>query len=210
MTIGNASDVRHYTMHTNSFNETISTTYEETDLGALFTTDFKFSRHINNIILKATALIRRTFHNLNPHLFRILYVSLVRPQLDYLSSVWNPYHLKDNRALENVQQHATRLIPSFKHMSYLDRLTSLNLPSLLYRRRCMDMILTFKILHGLDGIHKDEFFIINTNATRGSGLKLFKKKTSLTTRPHSFPFRAVNDWNTLPELLVNSTNVFNF
>ena len=69
MTIENASDVRHYTMHTNSFNETISTTNEETDLGALFTTDLKFSRHINSIILKATALIRHTFQSLNLHLF---------------------------------------------------------------------------------------------------------------------------------------------
>ena len=35
-------------MHTNSFTETIST-----GLGVLFTTDLKFSRYINNIILKA-------------------------------------------------------------------------------------------------------------------------------------------------------------
>ena len=79
-------------------------------------------------------------------------------------------------------------------MSYPDHLTSLNLPSLLYRRRHMDMILTFKILHGLDGIPKDAFY---TNATRGNGLKI---KTLLTTWLHSFPFRVVNDWNTLPEL----------
>ena len=37
-----------------------------------------------------------------------------------------------------------------------------------------------------------------------NGLKLFKKRTSLTTRPQCFPFRVVN---TLPELFVNSTNV---
>ena len=130
MTIGNTSEVKHYTMYTNSFNETISSTNEETDLGVLFTTDLKFSRHINNIILKANrtlALIRCTFHSLNPHLLRILYISLVQPQLDYLSSVGNPHQLKDTRALENVQQRATRLIPSFKHMTYPDPLTSLSL-----------------------------------------------------------------------------------
>ena len=73
-------------MHINPLNETIYTTNEETDLNA---PDLKFSRHINNIILKESrtlALIKRTFHSLNPHLFRILYVSLVQPQLDYLSS----------------------------------------------------------------------------------------------------------------------------
>ena len=186
---------------------------KETDLGVLYTTDFKFSRYINSIILKANrtlALIRHTFHSLNPHLLRILYVSLVWPQLDYLSSVWNPHQLKDTRALENVQQRATRLIPSFKHMTYPTRLTSLSLPSLLYHRRRIDMILTFKMLWGLDDILKDEFFSINTNATRGNGLKLFKKRISLTTQLHSFTFRVVNDWNTLPESLVNSSNVLIF
>ena len=121
MTIGNASEVRHNAMHTNSFNETISTTNEETDLGVLFTTDLKFSRHINNIILKANrtlALIRCTLHSLNPHLLRILYVSLVQPRLDYLSSVWNPHQLKDIRALENVQRRATRLISGNGNFNY--------------------------------------------------------------------------------------------
>ena len=128
----------------------------------------------------------------------------------HLSSVWNPYQLKDIRVLENVQWRATRLISSLKHIKYPDCLTSLNLPSLLYRRRHMDMILTFKILQGLDDIPKNEFFTINTNATRGNGLKLFKKRTSLTTKLHSFPFRVVNDWNTLLESLVNSSNVLIF
>ena len=68
----------------------------------------------------------------------------------------------------------------------------------------------YTVLHGLDGILKVELFTINTNVTRGNGFKLFKRRTSLTTRLHSFPFRAVNDWNTLPELLVNSANVLIF
>ena len=145
MTISNASEVRHYTMHTNSFNETISSTNEETDLGVLFTTDLKFSRHVNNIILKANrtlALIRHTFH-IALILTYLRSCMSVLPQLDYLSSVWNPHQLKDIRALENVQRCATRLIPSFKLVIYPDHLTSLNLPSLLYRRRRMDMLNEF-------------------------------------------------------------------
>ena len=44
-------------------------------------------------------------------------VVIVLTKFMLLSSVWNPYHLKDIRALEDVQQHATGLIPSFKHVS---------------------------------------------------------------------------------------------
>ena len=65
----------------------------------------------------------------------------------------------------------------------------------------------YKPIQGLDGIPKDDFFTINTNATRRNSFKVFKKRTSLTTRLHSFPFKVVNDWNSLLELLVNSTNV---
>ena len=43
-------------------------------------------------------------------------VAIVLKKFMLLSSVQNSYHLKDIRALEDVQQHATRLIPSFKHI----------------------------------------------------------------------------------------------
>ena len=42
--------------------------------------------------------------------------------------------------------------------TYNDRLVTLNLPSLIYRRRRMDMIMMYKILHGLDGVPFDALF----------------------------------------------------
>ena len=48
------------------------------------------------------------------------------------------------------------------------------------------------------------YWLIEMLLEVANDLKLFKKRTSLTTKPHCFPFRVVN---TLPELLVNSTNV---
>ena len=39
--------------------------------------------------------------------------------------------LLDQRKLEGVQQRATKLVPSLRDESYIDRLTTLNLPSLL-------------------------------------------------------------------------------
>ena len=54
--------------------------------------------------------------------------------------------------LEKIQKRATKLIPSLQHLSYLERHQHLNLPSLLYRRTHMDLMMTYKILHGL--VHK--------------------------------------------------------
>ena len=75
--------------------------------------------------------------------FRLLYISLVRPHLDYVSSAWNPCLPKDIRSLKSVQRRATRLVQMLKDKSYHDYLISLNLPSLQYRHKHMDMIMTY-------------------------------------------------------------------
>ena len=91
-------------------------------------------------------------------MLRILYTTLIRPHLDYACVVWNPYQSGDIRILEQVQRRATRVCSSLMHLSYHDRLEVLNLPSLMYRRRRMDMIMLYKILNGLDGLPFDDFF----------------------------------------------------
>ena len=90
---------------------------------------------------------------------RLLYASLVRPYLDYASNIWNPHLLEDTCTIEKIQRRATKLIPSFKQYSYHERLSSLNLPSLQYRWLRMDLIMTYKILHGTVHLSKDHFFL---------------------------------------------------
>ena len=59
--------------------------------------------------------------------------------------------------LENVQRRATKLIPTLRNLSYPERLQSLNLPSLSYRRNRMDLIMAYKILNDLVVVDKDYF-----------------------------------------------------
>ena len=135
----------YYTFKNDLENIIIQQPREERDLGITFSGDFKFSKHINLSIHKANkmlGIIYLRFQHLTPTVFRLLYVSLVRPHLDYASSIWNPHLLKDIRVLEAVQRCATRMVPKFDTMSYIEKLTFLNLPSLYYRRKRMDMIIT--------------------------------------------------------------------
>ena len=107
-------------------------------------------------------------------MFHTLYVSLVRPHLEHASEIWNPYLIGDIQTLEKVQRRATKLVPELRHLDYTSRLVALNLPSLLYRRRRMDMITVFRIVHGLQGVSFGNLFLFHNTITRANGYKLYK------------------------------------
>ena len=73
-------------------------------------------------------------------MFLSLYKSIVRPRLEYATVVWSPHFKKDIISLENLKRRATRLVDSVKHLGYADRLKTLGLPTLEYRREQADMI----------------------------------------------------------------------
>ena len=213
LSLGGPSTNRTYTIKNDLEDVIIQQTREERDLGITFTNDFKFSKHINLSIRKANkmlGIVYRSFQHLTPTIFRMLYVSLVRPHLDYASVVWNPHLLKDIRALEAVQRRATRMVPQFGTMTYVERLTLLNLPSLYYRRRRMDMIITYKIIHGLVCVPCSEFFVFNLGITRSNGLKLSKEHVNTNVRLQCYKNRIINDWNSLPSDIVNAPDVLVF
>ena len=72
-----------------------------------------------------------------------LYKSLVRPDLDYCSSVWRPCLQKDINLLEKVQKRA-RMVEGFRGMDYLSRLKGMRLTPLETRRLRADLIEVFK------------------------------------------------------------------
>ncbi len=59
--------------------------------GLLLSTDLSWSHHIETTCTKARKLAK-------------LFLSLVRPHLEYRSQVWHPHLIKDKNALESVQK----------------------------------------------------------------------------------------------------------
>ena len=68
-------------------------------------------------------------------LVRLLYVSLIRPHVEYAVPVWNPHLKKDIEKLENIQHRATRLVPKLRKKSYEYRLKESKLTILKVRRK---------------------------------------------------------------------------
>ena len=73
----------------------------------------------------------------------------------------------------------TKMIKNIKHLSYMERLERLGLPSLTTRRVRSDLVKTFKIIKGADKVDKGLYFETDSGGRRGHSDKLFKKRSRL-------------------------------
>ena len=192
-------------------------TMEEKDLGIWMDNSLKFSVHAARAASKAKqilGLIRRFFVHLDSPLMKKLYISMVRPHLEYGNVIWHPQFKKDREILENVQHRATKLVPSLSKYSYEERLRQMDLPSLSYKRLRKDLIETFKYLYGI--YRSDSSTVLplalthNGVTTRGHSLKLHKIECQTSLRANVLGFRIVNFWNSIPEDIVSAPFVNSF
>ena len=153
------------------------------DLGVWIDDKLKFHEHTSVTIAKANrilALMKRSF-NINMNIFLRLYMTLVRPILEYANIAWGPTFITDQKSLEKVQRRATKMLPELYNLTYAERLRHLKLPSLYYRRRRGDMIFVYQLFHNFFNINmspRQPFFIPATiTTTRGHNYKLFKSHT---------------------------------
>ena len=122
------------------------------DLGILIDSQLTFKDHIQDKINKAYSMIgllKRNFINMDCKTFILLYKALVRPHLEYANSVWSPYKKSDIEQIEKIQKRATKLVITLRKLPYKNRLISLQLHTLKYRRLRGDMIEVFKIVNDI-------------------------------------------------------------
>jgi len=172
------------------------------DLGVLIDSNLSFAEHISHIVAKAHAracLIHKCFLSRDTSTLIRAYITYVRPLLEYCSCVWSP-HLKNSiYKVESVQRNFTKRLRGLSNLSYSDRLSTLNLPSLELRRLRIDLIWCYKILFGVVDMPVDDFFEFSAaKHTRGHSYKLFKKRSNTCARSSFFSERVVNAWNSLP------------
>ena len=91
-----------------------------------------------------------------------------------------------------------------------ERLRALDLPSLQHRRRRADIIQVFKVLVGIDRIDSKKLFALSDTNTRGHHLKLFKQGCRIDPRKYTFSRRVTDDWNALPDSVINVESLAEF
>jgi len=214
MHIGHSHPTQYY-MEDNGKSRQLQSTIEEKDLGIYVTSDLKPSRQCAQASQKAMSvlgMIRRNFRRITVREFKILYNSYVRPHLEYCIQAWCPHLVSDITSLERVQRRATKLVQGLKNRPYQVRLKVLGLYSLEQRRLRGDLIEMYKILTGRENIDYSQFFTLapSHHNTRGHSLRLYVSRSNLRIRQKFFSQRSVNDWNRLPQKVVDATSINNF
>ena len=132
------------------------------DLGITIDAALSFVPHMNDMVSRALRTLgfvkRCTSDFRNPSAIRLLYISLVRPLLEYCSTVWNPLYACHIHRIEQVQRKFLRYL-SFKsgmghdpdsfHIDYGMLHDMFALVPLKVRRDQKDLKILFKILHSL-------------------------------------------------------------
>ena len=188
------------------------------DLGIHIQTSMSWNNHIDIITAKANrmmGLIKRTVGFHAPVKVKLqLYTTLVRSQLEYCTQSWNGLTKSNKVKIERIQRAATRYILNYPNMSYVERLTELNLLPLTIRRDVLDLKFFYKCLKGIIAIDINSHvnFVCNNHthmSTRNSSdpslLDIPLCRTNIFQ--NSYFNRIVYSWNKLPLYIRSSENI---
>ena len=184
------------------------------DLGIKVDSSLKFHHHISTIVNKASGLINQLLRSTvcrSPNFMVILFVSHVRPILEYGSTVWHLGYRGDLSKLESVQRRWTREVSGMTGVTYQDRLRQLRLFSIKGRLLRADLIKIWKIFHdqydtGLDVLFERTFH----RATRGHRYKISTPRCHTETFRRFFSVRLTEVWNSIPADIVEAESLFSF
>ena len=188
----------------------IEKTLVERDLGIIIANDLKWVHQIEKAVQTAKAIIsqiRNSFTYFECELVRLLYVSLIRPHLEYAVPVWSPYLRGDIENIENVQHRATRLATSIKRKNYEYRVKHMRLTTLETRRKRGNLIQLFKIINKIDHVNlRNELLEKDRGVESGPAGNLRRQGVCFhrelgkvnSIRENFFTNRVIPLWNDLP------------
>ena len=179
-------------------------------LGVTITSDLRWNTHVSNVCTKANrtlGFLRRNLHSCPQEVKEAAYKGLVRPVLDYGSSVWDPPGVVLQEELESVQKRAARFVTGnydYETGNMTGILGQLKWESLKKRRKDNRLILLYKGLKGKASVPTDDL-IPKTRRCRNQHSMAFQTPIANTdVYKGSFFPQTIRDWNALPDSLISS------
>ena len=177
-----------------------------------------WSSHVQTTCSKAKKVLgllyRKFYECSNTETLVQLYLSLVRPHLEYACSVWSPHLVKDINAIENVQKFASRMATHNWNLNYNDLLSLTDLPTLERRRMDLKLGQLFKIVHKLcffpEGIVRFREQTPLLSNTRSVHTLYLNQPRMHTNSYYSFVPHTYSLWNSLPFEIINASSYNSF
>ena len=184
-------------------------------LGVLIKNNLSWADHTRAICSKARkilGLLYRHFYNYSSSdALKQLYLSLVRPHLEYAAQVWDLHIQSDIAKLEGVQKFAMKLVTHQWDANYDELLELADIPRLSERRLHLKLAQVYKIIHKLCYFPEDIFVRQAAHSER-----LVRSDTILHPFArtnyfyHSFVPSSIAAWNALDETQVCTNNLYSF
>jgi ribonuclease P/MRP protein subunit RPP40 len=183
-------------------------------LGVELNEKLKFNLHIDNITSKASSalgFLKRNLRHCPKQVKERAYHTLVRPKLEYSSTIWNPQQKTQVSQIEQIQRNAARFVlgKPFNYQnpsSVTSMIQELNWPSLEKRRYNADLVLMYKVVHKLVAVPTS---ILPVPSARHE-MKFIPYHCKINAYQHSFFPRVIVPWNRLPDQVLQLDTVDSF
>ncbi len=173
-------------------------------LGMDFSTDLNWTHNINRITNSANrtlGFLKRNITTKNEKVRELAYKTLIRPQVEYASTVWSPYTKQNINKVEMVQRRAVRWVKGnySTYDSVTDMQASLEWRTLADRRTDSRLAMFHKIYHHQVAIVLPQYLMQPTRLTRHMHpFSLRQIHTGTNFFKFSFFPHTVVLWNSLP------------
>ena len=174
-------------------------------LGVDISGSLTWNSHIDRITGSANRTLGFVRRNIKTRMSKVretAYNTLVRPQLEYASAVWDPHNKNRISQIEQVQRRAARwTVSNFdRKASVTEIVQDLGWRTLDQRRADARLCLFFKILHGLVAVPLPDYIQHSTRISRYCHSMTFRQvSTSTDYYKYSFFPLAIVQWNALPQ-----------
>ena len=179
----------------------------------LLTSDLKWSCHIESICSKARKILgliyRRFCEHAEPSALLQLYMSLVRPHLEYGCHIWDPHLQKDKVMLENVQKFGLRICARQWDLGYNELLSNFHAPTLQDRRLYHKLCNMYKIVNNLISFPPSIFVPRHSSHHANTYVQPFAHSNAFL-RLHSYVPSTVSSWNSLSSNITNQPTLSTF
>ena len=186
-------------------------------LGVIISNNLKWSIHIGIVCAKARRMLgliyRHFYANCNSASLLKLYISLVRPRLEYACPVWSPNSVTAIAQVERVQKLALKIVSGEWNTGYYDLLAWFQIPTLERRRSELSLSLLYKISRSACFFPEDLITRKPPSAhvTRSScRLLLVQPFAKTSSHLNSFIPHCISLWNSLPAHISHSSTLTSF